>query len=1036
VSEGDTAGLEPTRNMSTPTRMLRLELSQPIPSIDLAHSDEVWALATDRGVPVAQIHIPGPGRCAQPECLLAAIIGRQAAPQVAFDRVRQRLEQRISSAPAPVRLTVSVVVCTHRRPGPLAMLLRALQELAPTPAEIIVVDNAPGEDDNRELVERYGARYLREDAQGLDIARATGVRAARGDVIAFTDDDAIPAPSWLRSVSRLFADPMVGCVTGPVLPYELNTPAQRRYERSASLNRGLVSRVEDWTTLPAGLGATLGVGANMLFRRTALQLPEVMFLAELDAGTATESGGDGYALYRMIADGWRAVYDPATYVFHDYRPDAPSFHRAIRGYGIGLGSLTATVLIRDRDLGALPLGISPILTYVGTAFQRLAGRSDAVDTHSAWDQVRGLALSPVRVRRARRTTRGRGDGLRPSRAATREPATAVMPASRTLDSRSTSVSVVMLEASAAGRRAAMAFRLAAYDGVKELIVPGQAFESPEAGLSAAAGKATGDVVLFWSADHDPAGDVVAAHAAAHAGEAPGIAVGDLGVRCGDSRLASRLRARDLSDRAHRARAGASLTFLDVGDANVSFSAELLQRIGGLDPAFGAGCLREAALRGVAVGGALRRSAALATMTCTSTFSDLMAIQGDAGEAAARLSAVHGEKAPILQRIVSDAGPYAWVDRLVTAPPAVKACAGLLAVLEHGRMRRRWARTAGRALGASFRRGAASTTQVTSRGIRSTSAIDVDSNAPLVLSPLGAKPTTLRVGGKPAGFTPVLRNAWTPDVAAEIAHGIQPQAWTGMINDVTRAQAPDVAALPTLTVLLSSTTDARLTELTGPGLTVQVLPPCTPASCFWRIVDEAIRACDTELVALPLPRRDISREWADEVRLALSGSALGMAGGIGLAECWAAQPIKLVSECRGARTDLTLTHTDYIAVRPTAYVAIGGFSTIHGTVGDQVLPCDLLRRFLGAGGTVAWTTAPGIRSHPGPGRDGAPAAVRGAVLAAAVSRRDAHAKGLLLVTALELVAEIFVQRSVPGALSALRELARFSRSAVTVLTAGC
>src|SRR5205085_1320232 len=106
-----------------------------------------------------------------------------------------------------------------------------------------VVDNAPGDQDCEALVAAHGARYVREDRQGLDVARAAGARAARGDVVAFTDDDVIVPARWLANVARLFADARLGLLVGPVYPAELRTVWQYRHERFAPLSRGMNLRV-------------------------------------------------------------------------------------------------------------------------------------------------------------------------------------------------------------------------------------------------------------------------------------------------------------------------------------------------------------------------------------------------------------------------------------------------------------------------------------------------------------------------------------------------------------------------------------------------------------------------------------------------------------------------------------------------------------------------------------------------------------------------------------------------------------------------
>ena len=97
---------------------------------------------------------------------------------------------------------VSVVVPTHNRPKLLDRCLEALvnQDAHPSEYEVIVVDDA-GTEESRAVVERWatrstvGLRYLRvSPGRGPAAARNDGWRAARGEIIAFTDDDCVPDP--------------------------------------------------------------------------------------------------------------------------------------------------------------------------------------------------------------------------------------------------------------------------------------------------------------------------------------------------------------------------------------------------------------------------------------------------------------------------------------------------------------------------------------------------------------------------------------------------------------------------------------------------------------------------------------------------------------------------------------------------------------------------------------------------------------------------------------------------------------------------
>lgn len=109
-------------------------------------------------------------------------------------------------------LDASVVVCTHDRADSLRVTLASLERLRGLDDltwEVVVVDNASG-DETPAVIEacaRRGHLPLRpvfEPRLGHARARNAGVRAARGQVVAFTDDDVAVDPGWLRAVVEGF----------------------------------------------------------------------------------------------------------------------------------------------------------------------------------------------------------------------------------------------------------------------------------------------------------------------------------------------------------------------------------------------------------------------------------------------------------------------------------------------------------------------------------------------------------------------------------------------------------------------------------------------------------------------------------------------------------------------------------------------------------------------------------------------------------------------------------------------------------------
>ena len=76
------------------------------------------------------------------------------------------------------------------------------------------------EGDSPQPLEGVEYIFLPRRDLGLGYARNTGVRNAKGDIIAFTDDDCIVDPLWLKEILAGFEDPMVQGVAGATFAQE------------------------------------------------------------------------------------------------------------------------------------------------------------------------------------------------------------------------------------------------------------------------------------------------------------------------------------------------------------------------------------------------------------------------------------------------------------------------------------------------------------------------------------------------------------------------------------------------------------------------------------------------------------------------------------------------------------------------------------------------------------------------------------------------------------------------------------------------
>ncbi|RME59563.1 MAG: glycosyltransferase family 2 protein, partial [Caldilineae bacterium] len=172
--------------------------------------------------------------------------------------------------------TFSLIVNTTDRADSLAVLLRALEHQTYPDFEVIVVVG-PTQDHTMDVLARYQGRVrvLHCDDANLSRSRNIGLLAARGDVVAYIDDDAVPSLRWLEQLARLFANPALDATGGVVHIVHPRQPVmQHRVGITSSLaeqHNVRASYLEQ--AVPQGEGMQWlcrMMGTNMAFRRQAL----------------------------------------------------------------------------------------------------------------------------------------------------------------------------------------------------------------------------------------------------------------------------------------------------------------------------------------------------------------------------------------------------------------------------------------------------------------------------------------------------------------------------------------------------------------------------------------------------------------------------------------------------------------------------------------------------------------------------------------------------------------------------------------------
>jgi glycosyltransferase involved in cell wall biosynthesis len=216
-------------------------------------------------------------------------------------------------------MKISLVICTRNRASQLAQSLQRIRALrCAHPWELIVVDNG-STDDTSATIDRYRQSHptdfkvIVEPLAGLGRARNRGWMAARGEIVAFTDDDCYSDDQLLQQFIKCFdEDGSLGFIGGRIL---LHDPTDYRISVQESERR---EDLPPKSFIPAGLVQ----GANFALRRAALEA--VGGFDEAFGVGAIFPCEDIDVVARMSDAGWWGAYDPRPVIYHHHRRKTPT----------------------------------------------------------------------------------------------------------------------------------------------------------------------------------------------------------------------------------------------------------------------------------------------------------------------------------------------------------------------------------------------------------------------------------------------------------------------------------------------------------------------------------------------------------------------------------------------------------------------------------------------------------------------------------------------------------------------------------------
>jgi len=227
--------------------------------------------------------------------------------------------------------SVTVVVPTYNRPERLEKSIQALIYQSISEYNVIIVDDGSDNPKQETLLSRIESEYsnlkvIHQDNSGPAVARNTGWREAKSEIILFTDDDCLPSESWIFDLATAFEDD-IAAVGGPFVPDEKHYHSSifAKYHRwqAEETYRPIEQARKQQDPLPHG------ITANIAYRRSVLE----------EVGGFDESfpiaGGEDTDLIKRVAQlGYSFKYVP-TAVYHNDLYTLKTFLK--RSYNRGKG---------------------------------------------------------------------------------------------------------------------------------------------------------------------------------------------------------------------------------------------------------------------------------------------------------------------------------------------------------------------------------------------------------------------------------------------------------------------------------------------------------------------------------------------------------------------------------------------------------------------------------------------------------------------------------------------------------------------------
>ncbi|MDX9703636.1 MAG: glycosyltransferase [Candidatus Auribacterota bacterium] len=219
---------------------------------------------------------------------------------------------------------VSVIVPAYNAEKTMSLCIESLisQDYPKDKYEIIIVDNN-STDETAEIIKSYSVTYLLEDKiQTSYAARNTGIRHAKGEILAFTDADCIADKNWLKEGVKAFADSTIAAISGNMLPYKPETWIELFQSKQNVLNHAILFSESRLRTKAASIATGNAFFRKMIFDKVGF------FYDQWIGGADTDMS---YKIQRETD--FKLAYFPDAIVYHKHRTSLKELWKQYVRYG-------------------------------------------------------------------------------------------------------------------------------------------------------------------------------------------------------------------------------------------------------------------------------------------------------------------------------------------------------------------------------------------------------------------------------------------------------------------------------------------------------------------------------------------------------------------------------------------------------------------------------------------------------------------------------------------------------------------------------